>query len=163
MAKSLRATIVRVHHETFEPGLPRGRSSPAPFRPRTWQHQPAAGFSDVPTGTRSLALIMNDPDAPHGTFTHWIVFNLPPNTRELAEDNLPPGTVLGKNDFGDVGYGGPRPPSGTHRYFFHAYALDSRLDLPSGVSATDIEKALDGRVLENAQLMGRYSEMVPSA
>ena len=145
------------------PAFHEGDHLPRQFAREHGNISPPLVFSDVPGGTRSLALIMNDPDAPRGTFTHWIAFNLPPNTRELAENQLPPGTVLGNNDFGDVGYGGPRPPSGTHRYYFHAYALDSRLDLPSGVSAREIERALDGHVLETAQLMGRYSEMIPSA
>jgi Raf kinase inhibitor-like YbhB/YbcL family protein len=118
---------------------------------------PPLTFSAVPEQAKSLVLIMNDPDAPRGTFTHWVVFNIPADTTELSENQLPAGAVQGKNDYGDVGYGGPRPPSGTHRYFFHAYALDNLLDLPSGASAGDVERAMETHALENAELMGRFA------
>ena len=118
---------------------------------------PPLTISQVPDGTASLLLIMEDPDAQHGTFTHWIVFNLAPNVGVLLENEVPPGARQGRNSFGDVGYGGPRPPSGTHRYFFHVYALDCPLDLPEGASRADVEAAMEQHVLENATLMGRYS------
>jgi Raf kinase inhibitor-like YbhB/YbcL family protein len=118
---------------------------------------PPLTFSKVPKETGSLVLVMNDPDAPRGTFTHWVVFNIPPETKEFLENQLPAGSIQGKNDYGDLGYGGPRPPSGTHRYFFNAYALDNLLDLPSGASAQDVECAMETHVLENAELMGRFA------
>lgn len=114
-------------------------------------------LSDIPSGAASIALMMEDPDAPRGTFTHWLVWNIPPHVNEIAEDQLPSGAVAGKNDFGDIGYGGPRPPSGTHRYYFHAYALDCRLEVPTGASRRQLEHAMEKHVLENASVMGRFS------
>jgi Raf kinase inhibitor-like YbhB/YbcL family protein len=102
---------------------------------------------------------MDDPDAPSGLFTHWLVWDLAPNVGTLTEGHLPPDAREGRNSFGDRGYGGPRPPSGTHRYFFHAYALDCRLDLAPGASRQELERALENHVIGTAELMGRYSAM----
>ena len=93
---------------------------------------PPLQISEVPPNTRSLALIMDDPDAPRGTFTHWIVFDIDPKTFEVGEDHAPESGRQGANDWGQAEYGGPKPPSGEHRYFFHLYALDKKLDLPRG-------------------------------
>lgn len=121
---------------------------------------PPLTLSDVPTGAQTLVLIMNDPDAPSGTFTHWIIFDIPSGAREFRESESPAGATEGRNDYGDIGYGGPRPPSGTHRYFFNAYALDTRLELPAGASAAEVERAMETHVLENAELMGRFTATV---
>jgi Raf kinase inhibitor-like YbhB/YbcL family protein len=108
-----------------------------------------------------LALIVDDPDAPSGVFVHWLVCRIPAALGKLDEGQ-PAGPTLrdgirqGRNGFGEVGYGGPQPPSGTHRYFFHLYALDSELDLPSGFNRDQLDRAIKGHVLEEAQLMGRY-------
>lgn len=122
---------------------------------------PPLAWTDVPQETKSLALILDDPDAPSGMFVHWLVYNIPPASAELAEDlpatpSLPGDILQGSNGFGDLGYGGPKPPSGTHRYFFHLYALDIKLKLPSGASREELDRALQGHILEEAQLMGRY-------
>ena len=105
---------------------------------------------------------MDDPDAPSDVFVHWLVYGIPGSARGLEENvpasaALPDGVRQGRNGFGDLGYGGPRPPSGTHRYFFHLYALDSNVTLTAGVSREELDRALEGHVLEEGKLMGRYS------
>lgn len=122
---------------------------------------PALEWSGTPAGTKSLALIADDPDAPVGTWTHWLVWNLPPD-HSLAEgvqkvESLPDGTRQGKNDFRRIGYGGPCPPPGKpHRYFFKLYALDSKLDLNPGSSPSELETAMKGHVLGHTKVMGKY-------
>ena len=111
-------------------------------------------ISDLPEGTKSLALIVDDPDAPMGTWVHWIVFNIPV-VPSIEEDSIP-GTQ-GYNDFGRNDYGGPCPPSGVHRYFFKIYALDLTLDLKQGSKKFAVEKAMQGHILGKAELIGLYS------
>jgi len=123
---------------------------------------PPLSWTGVPEDTGSLALICDDPDAPMGTFVHWVLYNLPADTGELpeglsAEDERPDGSLQGRNDFGNVGYGGPCPPGGTHRYRFKLYALDKSLDLKSGVQKADLLAAMEGHVLEEGRLVGKYS------
>ncbi len=124
---------------------------------------PPLKLESVPEGTRSIALIADDPDAPMGTFVHWVLFNLPADTRELAEnmpkkERLENGAIQGETDFGKKkeGYGGPCPPSGTHRYYFKVYALDAMLDLGPDAKKKDVEKAMEGHILAQGQLMGQY-------
>jgi hypothetical protein len=123
---------------------------------------PPLQWSGVPTGAKSLALIADDPDAPVGTWTHWVLFDLPPTTTELAADTpksqfLPGGAKQGMNDFRRLGYGGPLPPPGkAHRYFFKLYALDKALDLKSGATKKEVEAAMKGHILAEGQLMGTY-------
>jgi Raf kinase inhibitor-like YbhB/YbcL family protein len=123
---------------------------------------PPLTWSGVPHETKSLALICDDPDAPHGTWTHWILFNLPPETRELPEGiaqekSLPDGSLQGTNGFGNLGYGGPAPPPGKpHRYYFHLYALDSALSLPAGAKREEVLAALTGHIVAQGRLMGKY-------
>jgi Raf kinase inhibitor-like YbhB/YbcL family protein len=122
---------------------------------------PPLSWSDVPASARSLALIADDPDAPAGTWVHWVIFNLPATLSGLPEqvprDKAPNvGGVQGTNSWPAIGYGGPCPPSGTHRYFFKLYALDSELNLTSSATAGNVQAAMKGRVLAEAQLMGRY-------
>lgn len=108
----------------------------------------------------TLALVMDDPDAPGGTWVHWVVFDLPASTPELAEGSsgaLPQGAVEGTNSWNRNGYGGPCPPSGTHRYFFRLYALDTSLDLDASATAADVNGACEAHVLAEATLMGRYA------
>lgn len=122
---------------------------------------PPLNWEDVPEGTKSIALICDDPDAPAGTWVHWVLFNLPAETRELAE-NIPPDRTLpngarqGTSDFGRIGYGGPCPPSGTHRYFFKIYALDAQIDLADGADKAQLLKAIEGHILDQGQLIGKY-------
>ncbi len=120
---------------------------------------PGLNISGIPEETKTIALIMDDPDAPMGTFVHWIVFNFPVSDSEVSigEDSVPNGKQ-GTNDFKKIGYGGPCPPSGTHQYFFKAYALDSELDLGEGCSKNELEESMKGHVLDNAELIGKYSK-----
>lgn len=116
---------------------------------------PELNIEDLPDETESLVLIIEDPDAPSGTWLHWLVYDIPADRTSIGEDSVP-GTQ-GMNDFDRIEYGGPCPPSGEHRYFFGAYALDSELDLEEGASRTEIENAMEGHVIETCELMGRYS------
>jgi Raf kinase inhibitor-like YbhB/YbcL family protein len=123
---------------------------------------PPLAWSEVPPGTASLALICDDPDAPRGTWVHWVLFNLPPGARSLAEGvakqgSLANGARQGTNDFRKLGYGGPSPPPGKpHRYFFKLYAVSAMLDLKEGATKSELEAALKGKTLEMVQLMGTY-------
>jgi Raf kinase inhibitor-like YbhB/YbcL family protein len=123
---------------------------------------PLLSWSEPPSGTKRLALICDDPDAPRGTWVHWVLFNLPAQARELEEgvpttETLGNGAKQGKNDFGNIGYGGPAPPKGKpHRYFFKLYALDTSLDLSPGATKAKLEKAMRGHILDEGQLMGNY-------
>ena len=124
---------------------------------------PALAWTEPPSGTKSFSLIMDDPDAPVGTWVHWVLYELPATARELAEnvpqsEELPSGARQGRNDFRKTGYGGPCPPPGpAHRYFFKLYALDSKLNLKAGGTKADVEKAMQGHVLAQAELVGRYA------
>jgi len=113
-------------------------------------------IEDVPVGAKSLALIVDDPDAPKGMWVHWVVYNIPITSR--IENNSIPGKE-GINDFGRKSYGGPCPPSGIHRYFFKLYALDCLLNLNEGVTKRELEKAMDGHILDKAQLIGLYKRV----
>jgi hypothetical protein len=122
---------------------------------------PPLSWDDPPATTQSLALICDDPDAPRKTWVHWVVYNLPPQTRSLPENlspenPLPKGGLQGINDFGKIAYGGPCPPSGTHRYFFKLYALDRLIELKAGATKAQLEAAMKGHILASAQLIGRY-------
>jgi len=116
---------------------------------------PALSWTGAPAATKSLALIMDDPDATNGTWVHWIVFNMPPTLERIEEGKEPEG-VAGNNSWGRGGWGGPCPPSGTHRYFFKLYALDTMLDLPEGANKQQVLAAMEGRILAQAELMGKY-------
>lgn len=122
---------------------------------------PPLVWTSVPEGTKSFAIICDDPDAPRGTWIHWVIFNIPADTRELPE-NIPPqktliiGVKQGINDFRKIGYGGPCPPSGTHRYYFYLYALDTEINLESGATKEQLLKAMKGHILAEGQLMGKY-------
>jgi Raf kinase inhibitor-like YbhB/YbcL family protein len=124
---------------------------------------PPLQWSDPPQGTQSLALICDDPDAPVGTWVHWVLYNLPAEARALPEA-VPPdaelsdGSRQGKNGWGNLGYGGPCPPGGsTHRYFFKLYALDTVLDLEAGASKKQVLQAMEGHILAQTEVMGVYS------
>jgi hypothetical protein len=118
---------------------------------------PPLQISEVPEGTKSVALISDDPDASSGDFVHWLVWNINPQVSEIAEGSVSEGAVEGTTDFGDRGYGAPCPPSGSHHYYFKVYALDIELDLPSSTTKKDLEKAMEGHVLDKAELVGVYS------
>ena len=123
---------------------------------------PPLEWTGMPEGTRSFALICDDPDAPVGTWIHWVIFNLPAEKTGLEENlsgqnRLSDGALQGKNSWGKLGYGGPCPPPGKpHRYFFKLYALDTMLDLKSGATKQELLKAMEGHVLAEAELMGLF-------
>lgn len=117
---------------------------------------PPLMIGDVPAAAKSLALIVDDPDAPVGNWVHWVVWNINPATREIGEGDTPAHGVEGKNGWGRNGYGGPCPPSGSHRYFFKLYALDTTLVLNSTATKKDLEMAMDGHVIARGQLIGLY-------
>lgn len=124
---------------------------------------PDIGWSKPPIGTRYIAVICEDPDAPIGIWTHWIIFNIP-DKKQVLPEKVPPrellddGTIQGTNDFRKIGYDGPHPPFGTHRYYFKVYALDMRLNIAAPVTKEDLLKAMEGNILAEGSLMGRYSK-----
>ena len=123
---------------------------------------PPLEWQDVPAGTKTFALISDDPDAPVGTWVHWVAFNIPSNVTKLAENVKPEqeftnGMRQGINDGHKIGYGGPCPPGGTHRYYFKLYALDTTLEMRPGATKAQVLSAMKGHVLAEAQLMGKYS------
>jgi Raf kinase inhibitor-like YbhB/YbcL family protein len=113
-------------------------------------------ITGVPSEAKSLVLIVDDPDAPSGLFTHWLIWNIPPQTNSVAEGSAPKG-VQGTNDFGTSGYRGPCPPPGTHRYSFKIFALDRELDLRSGAKRSQVDAAMKGHVIAQGELVGRYA------
>ncbi|MGA8222298.1 MAG: YbhB/YbcL family Raf kinase inhibitor-like protein [Candidatus Acidiferrales bacterium] len=124
---------------------------------------PALEWNAPPAGTQSFALIADDPDAPVGTWVHWVIFDMPANLRGLPQnlskiEQLKDGTRQGRNDFRKIGYGGPCPPTGqAHRYFFKLYALDAKLNLKPGTTKKEVEQAMHGHILAQGEYMGRYS------
>ena len=149
---------LEISSTAFEPG----GAIPKEYTADGANRSPPLRWSEPPAGTRSLALVCEDPDAPRGTWVHWVLFNLPAQTRELekgvpTDEGLANGARQGKNDFGKIGYGGPSPPKGKpHRYFFKLYALDATLDLPAGATRAQLADALRGHVLAEGQLLGTY-------
>lgn len=117
---------------------------------------PPLAISDVPEGVKSLVLIIDDPDAPAGDWVHWTLWNIDPGTKDIAENSIPAGGVEGMTDFGKPGWGGPCPPTGVHHYQFKLYALDSELGLGTNAKKADIEKAMEGHILGQTQLVGLY-------
>lgn len=117
---------------------------------------PPLVIDNIPAGTKSLALIMDDPDAPGSVFTHWLLYDLDPRQVKKIEENSSPAKE-GQNDFGRTGYGGPCPPSGTHRYFFRLYALNRSLGMSSGLKRDELEKELQDNILASSELVGKYS------
>ncbi len=139
-----------------------GQSIPKQYTCDGVNISPPLEWSGVPKNGKTLAIICDDPDAPAGTWVHWVVYNLHADDLGLIEntpatDKLTGGGLQGKNDFGKIGYGGPCPPSGTHRYFFKLYTLDTELELKPGATKSDLLKAMEGHVTAQGQLMGTYS------
>ena len=144
------------------PAFNEGDKIPPRFTCQGEDISPQLDWEGVPQGTKSLALIMDDPDAPGKVFTHWIIFNLPPGSQGLTEalptpPRLPDGSLHGINDFGRTGYGGPCPPPGfPHHYRFTLYALDKSLDSEAGASKEQVLKAAEGHILAHSRLTGTY-------
>ena len=131
-----------------------GQHIPAKFTCDGENISPQLEIGNIPEGTESLALIVEDPDAPNGTWTHWLIWDLPV-LHTIMEGEAP--GPQGKNDFGNNNYGGPCPPSGTHRYYFRLYALSQKLNLPEGASKEELLKAIEPVKLAKAELMGKYN------
>src|SRR5712691_7767432 len=139
------------------PAFQEGGTIPEKFSKNGQNANPALRFEGAPAEAKSLALIVDDPDAPSGLFTHWLVWSMDPKTTEIAESSVPEKAVQGTNDFPKTGYGGPCPPSGTHRYYFKIFALDQMLDLKAGAKRSAVDAAMRGHVIAQGELMGRYS------
>jgi len=140
-----------------------GSPIPAVYTCKGDDTSPALAWNDPPSNTKSFALIMDDPDAPGGTWIHWVIYNIPASARGLQADaptkaQLADGSLNGLNSWGKLGYGGPCPPSGTHRYFFKLYALDTMLDLPSGANKQKLLSAMQNHILAQDELMGTVSK-----
>jgi Raf kinase inhibitor-like YbhB/YbcL family protein len=118
---------------------------------------PPLRIENLPKGAKAVALIMEDPDAPSRVWTHWVVWNIDPKATEIRENSIPQSGVQGTNDFGNAKYGGPCPPSGTHRYYFRVYALDGPLTLAASATKSALEKAMAGHIVAKGSLMGTYS------
>lgn len=131
-------------------------SIPAIYTCDGYNIAPPLEIHDVPVNTKSLVLIVDDPDAPRGTWIHWIVWNIDPETTLIEENVVPIGAVEGTTSFGKPGYGGPCPPSGAHRYFFKMYALNAILDLLEGASVEELVSVMKNHVVAETQLMGVY-------
>jgi len=139
------------------PAFAEGQPMPATTADRGANRSPQLLIGSVPLNAKSLVLIVDDPDAPSGWWTHWLLWNIPPGSVVIREGEVPPGAVQGKNSFGNVRYDGPAPPSGTHRYFFHVYALDTKLSLAPGSSRGELDAAMKGHVVGSAGFYGTYS------
>src|SRR6476469_4451859 len=139
------------------PAFQAGGDIPAKFTCNGANANPELKINGVPNEAKSLVLIVDDPDALRGLFTHWIVWNIDPKTTDIGENSAPAGGVQGTNDFGKRNYGGPCPPSGTHRSFFKIYALDPKVDLKPSARRAELDAAMRGHVLAQGELMARYS------
>jgi Raf kinase inhibitor-like YbhB/YbcL family protein len=142
-----------------------GQSIPAKYACSGRNISPALSWNDPPAGTQSFALIVDDPDAPMRTWVHWVLFNIPANRRSLEEDlpvtgkNIDPEAIfVGKNSSGKIGYDGPCPPSGTHRYYFKLYALDTVISLLPGATKEQVLREMEGHILAQGELMGTFSK-----
>jgi Raf kinase inhibitor-like YbhB/YbcL family protein len=148
------AAEIKITSQAFQ----NGGNIPTKFSYEGGNNNPPLKIEGTPAKAKSLVLIVDDPDAPGGLFTHWLVWNIDPKTASIAEGSAPKGAIEGTNDFGVGSYGGPEPPSGTHRYYFKIFALDQTLTLPAGAKRHEVDKAMKGHVIAQAQWMGRYSK-----
>jgi Raf kinase inhibitor-like YbhB/YbcL family protein len=143
--------------QVVSPVFKEGAAIPLPYSCKGQNISPPLNFVSIPEAAKSLALIMHDPDAPSGDYVHWTLWDIPADTGTLAANSVPVGAVQGINSSGENKYMGPCPPSGTHRYMFELYALDTSLSLPAETQREDLLKTMEGRVLEKATLTGTYS------
>ncbi|HJV66270.1 MAG TPA: YbhB/YbcL family Raf kinase inhibitor-like protein [Geomonas sp.] len=139
------------------PDFQNGKPIPVKFSCKGDDVNPPLVIEGVPAEAKSLALIMDDPDAPAGTWVHWVMWNVDPATSQIARASVPAGAQQGTNSWKRNNYGGPCPPSGTHRYFFKLYALKERLNLPHSTTSKELEHAMQGKVLASCELMGTFS------
>ncbi len=137
------------------PSFGQGADIPTEFSCDGDNVSPELNIENLPINTVTLALVMDDPDAPGGTWVHWVAFDVPPT--DVIPEGIPLLGIGGNNSWGTTGYGGPCPPSGTHRYFFKLFAIDSTLELPEGSTVEEVLDAIEGHILDRAELMGRYT------
>ncbi|WP_114782785.1 YbhB/YbcL family Raf kinase inhibitor-like protein [Botryobacter ruber] len=147
-------TTTKLSLQLQSPAFEAGSNIPSRFTCDGEDISPALEISGLPEDTRSLALILDDPDAPHGTWTHWLVWNIAP-TDKIAEGSTP--GIVGRNSSGKKSYSGPCPPGGTHRYYFKLYALDSMISLREGATKQELVRVMEPYILATGELMGRYS------
>jgi len=140
----------------LSPAFPDGGKIPARYTADGENISPPLQITGAPPAAKSLVVVVDDPDAPNGTWTHWLVWNLKPDLKQIAEGVVPSGAVQGSNDFRKSNYGGPSPPSGVHRYVFKLYALDEPLNLPATTNRKALDAALRGHILAEAKWMGHY-------
>ena len=140
------------------PAFQEGGTIPEKFSKNGQNVNPELRIEGAPAEARSLALIVDDPDAPVGLFTHWLVWNIDPKTTDIAEHSVPRGAVQGTNDFPGAHYDGPQPPSGTHRYYFRFFALDQTLSLRAGAKRKELDAAIKDHAIGQGQLMGRFTK-----
>jgi len=140
------------------PAFQEGGTIPEKFSKNGQNISPELKIEGAPSEAKSLALIVDDPDAPVGLFTHWLVWNIDPKATEIAEGSVPQGGVQGTNDFPSQHYDGPQPPSGSHRYYFKIFALDKTLDLKAGAKRREVDAAMKGHIMAQGQLMGKYAK-----
>jgi Raf kinase inhibitor-like YbhB/YbcL family protein len=148
--------------QIFSPAFKPGEKIPSKYSCEGMDASIPLVWKDIPEETKSLALIMDDPDAPVGVWVHWVVFNIPPTCTGFQENmaretRSADGTLQGQNSCGQVGYSGPCPPGGTHRYFFKLYALDCTLDVNAGARKDELLKSMAGHILQEAQMLGTYT------
>jgi len=145
--------------ELQSPAFSKGGEIPRNYGYKNGNRSPPLKISGIPTGTQSLVLIMDDPDAQAAVgkvWVHWVNWNIDPNTAEIQEGNVPSESLDGKNDFGELGYGGPAPPDKKHTYIFKLYALDTKLNLAKGATKSQVEESMQGHILEETNLNGTY-------
>jgi Raf kinase inhibitor-like YbhB/YbcL family protein len=145
---------MKIESQSFK----QGESIPSKFTCQGTDVSPGLLISDLPAQTQSLALIVDDPDAPAGLWVHWLLWNITNQTKEILENTVPAFAVQGKNSWGRSKYNGPCPPSGTHRYFFKLYALDIKLSITSSANKDQLENAMKGHIIATAELMGTYKK-----
>jgi Raf kinase inhibitor-like YbhB/YbcL family protein len=149
---------IKINMKLTSPAFENNSLIPAKYTCDGENVSPPLKISDVPEGTISLALVVDDPDAPAGDWTHWVVWNIDPNLSEIVEGKSPNGAVIGANDFGKREWEGPCPPSGTHHYQFRLYALDTKLDISPEDTKNSFSKSLEGHILQETKLIGLYKK-----
>lgn len=154
--ESSQGKVKNINMKLTSPAFENNQSIPERYTCDGEDINPPLQMTEIPEGAKSLVLIVDDPDAPLGTWSHWIVWNIDPSTSLIEENSLPEGAVQGKNSFGKQSYGGPCPPIGTHRYFFKLYALDKMLELDSFSKKEEVEKSMEGHILDRVELVGLY-------
>jgi Raf kinase inhibitor-like YbhB/YbcL family protein len=148
----------KIGFKISSPAFENNGKIPSPYTCDGVNINPPLKIENVPREAKSLALVFDDTDAPRGSYVHWILWNIDPGVKEIKENSLPEGAIQGTNDFKKQNYGGPCPPRRSHKYVFKIYALDTRLDLSSSSTKADLEKAMKGHILAQAQWMGTYKK-----